>query len=196
MTSSSIVWAARGQSAWKSTSLRHQFHAPNLNSCGLFPFHLAEAQLDPSTCFGRHGSARDKKDTFPPYTSQTNSSYRSQLSGRRPLPKACDSRRCKHASALPWQQTQKDMVLTVQCCLTVNSIGAHPIASFLDRCLLEMDMADAIPGSDPILKHVAKLVLSTKTDTSFRQIHELTEAEPKHKMKFARKSIQNISMLM
>ena len=27
MTSSSIVWAARGQSAWKSTSLRHQFHA-------------------------------------------------------------------------------------------------------------------------------------------------------------------------
>ena len=39
---------------------------------------------------------------------------------------------------------------------------------------------------DPILKHVAKLVLSTKTDTSFRQIHELTEAEPKHKMKFAR----------
>ena len=47
MTSSSIVWAARGQSAWKSTSLRHQFHAPSLNSCGLFPFHLAEAQLDP-----------------------------------------------------------------------------------------------------------------------------------------------------
>lgn len=87
MTSSSIVWAARGQSAWKSTSLRHQFHAPTLNSCGLFPFHLAEAQLDPSTCFGRHGSATDKKDTFPPYTSQTNTSYRNQLSGRRPLPK-------------------------------------------------------------------------------------------------------------
>ena len=84
----------------------------------------------------------------------------------------------------------------MQCCLTVNSIGPHAIASFLDRCLLEMDMAHAIPGSDPILKHVAKLVLSTKTDTSFRQIHELTEAEPKHKMKFARKSIQNISMQM
>ena len=88
------------------------------------------------------------------------------------------------------------MVLTMQCCLTVNSIGPHAIASFLDRCLLEMDMAHAIPGSDPILKHVPKLALSTKTDTSFRQIHELTEAEPKHKMKFARKSIQNISMQM
>ena len=37
----------------------------SLNSCGLFPFHLAEAQLDPSTCFGRHGSGTDKKDTFP-----------------------------------------------------------------------------------------------------------------------------------
>ena len=84
------------------------------------------------------------------------------------------------------------MVLTMQCCLTVNSIGPHAIASFLDRCLL----AHAIPGFDSILKHVAKLVLSTKTDTSFRQIHELTEAEPKHKMKFARKSIQNISMQM
>ena len=33
------------------------------------------------------------------------------------------------------------MVLTMQCCLTVNSIGPHAIASFLDRCLLEMDMA-------------------------------------------------------
>ena len=87
MTSSSIVWAARGQSAWKLTSFRYQFHAPSLNSRGLFPFHPAEAQLDPSTCFGRHGSTTNKKVTFPPYISQTNTSYRSQLSGRRPLPK-------------------------------------------------------------------------------------------------------------
>ena len=35
----------------------------------------------------RYGSAIDKKDTFPPYTSQTNTSHRSQLSGRRPLRK-------------------------------------------------------------------------------------------------------------
>ena len=74
------------------------------------------------------------------------------------------------------------MVLTMQCCLTVNSIGPHAIASFLDRCLLEMDMAHAIPGSDPILKHVAKLVLSTQTDTSFRQKSLTYRAEPKHKM--------------
>ena len=73
------------------------------------------------------------------------------------------------------------MVLTMQCCLTVTSIGPHAIASFLDRCLLEMDMAHAIPAFDPILKHVAKLALSTKTDTSFRQIHELTEQNPNTK---------------
>ena len=42
------------------------------------------------------------------------------------------------------------MVLTMQCCLTVTSIGPHAIASFLDRCLLEMDMAHAIPAFDPI----------------------------------------------
>jgi len=173
MTSSSIVWAARGQSAWKSTSLRHQFHAPSLNSCGLFEFHLAEAQLDPSTCFGRHGSATDKKeDTFPPYTSQTNTSYRSQLSGRRPL---------HTPQPFPGSKHKKTWLLTIQCCLTVNSIGPHAIASFLDRCLLEMDMAHAIPGSDPSLKHVAKFVLSTKTDTSLRQIHDLTEQNPNTK---------------
>ena len=89
----------------------------------------------------------------------------------------------------------KDMALTMQCCLTVNSIGPHAIASFLDRCLLEMDMAHAIPGSDPLLKHVAKLVLSTKTDTSFRQIHELTEQNP-NTNKICQKIIQNISMQM
>ena len=196
MTSSSIVWAARGQSAWKSTSLRHQFHAPSLNSCGLFPFHLAEAQLDPSTCFGRHGSAGDKKDTFPPYTSQTNTSYRSQLSGRRPLPKHVTHADANTPQPFPGSRHKKTWFLPCNVVLLWIRSVLMPLLLFLTRCLLEMGMAHAIPGSDPILKHVAKLVLSTKTDTSFRQIHELTEAEHKHKMKFARKYIQNISMQM
>ena len=63
-------------------------------------------------------------------------------------------------------------------CLTVNSIGPHAIASFLDRCLLEMDMARAIPGSDPILKHVAKLVLSAKPP---KRCRETSKASPSTK---------------
>ena len=55
--------------------------------------------------------------------------------------------------------------------------------------LTAVSMVHAIPGSDPILKHVAKLVHSTKTDTSFRQIHKLTQ-QTQTQMKFARKSIQ------
>ena len=99
----------------------------SLNSCGLFPFHLAEAQLDPSTCFGgRHGSATDKKDAFPPHTSQTNTSYRSQLSRRRPLPKHVTHADARFSPFLAADTKRHGSYHA----MSVNLIGPHAIASF------------------------------------------------------------------
>ena len=98
----------------------------SLNSCGLFPFHLAEAQVDPSTCFGRHGSATDKKDAFPPHTSQTNTSYRSQLSRRRPLPKHVTHADARFSPFLAADTKRHGSYHA----MSVNLIGPHAIASF------------------------------------------------------------------
>ena len=185
MTSSSIVWAARGQSAWKSTSLRHQFHAPTLNSCGLFPFHLAEAQLDPSTCFGRHGSATDKKDTFPPYTSQTNTSYRNQLSGRRPL----------QSMWLTQMQTRLSPFLAAD---TKRHGSYHAMLSYCEfdrsscHCFFSWPLSPG-DGHGPCHSGVwSNSQTCRKVGSSDKNWHKLPSnsltyrAEPKHKMKFAR----------
>ena len=76
----------------------------------------------------------------------------------------------------------------------------HPItnidiASLLDRCLLEMDMAHAIPGV------WSNSQTCRKVGSFGKNWHKLPSnspyrAEPKHKMKFARKFIQNISVQM
>ena len=74
----------------------------------------------------RHGSATDKKDAFPPHTSQTNTSYRSQLSGRRPLPK-----HVTHADARfsPFLAADTKRYGSYHA-MSLNLIGPHAIASF------------------------------------------------------------------
>ena len=117
---------------------------------------------------------QDKKQKQKKQTNQTkNKTHKAQNATRKAA--AAQPKHVTHVDANTLQPFPGSRHKKTQCCLTVNSMGPHAIASFLDRCLLQMDMP---------FRTYRNLVLSTKTDTSFRQIHEPTEQNPNTKMNF------------